>query len=194
VDDLLRYGKRFMKNFYDPLPQNDDLSGAPIWCLGEKYDGHKAPSLPSGGSSPSLVASSATHASEPASSVCEDDKRINEPPVVVDKQAAEEAAIEDHSEDAGWPSAFLDDFESRIWMTYRSAFTPIPRTQDPKANTAHTVAVRLRSKLGQGEGFSSDTGWGCMIRSGQSLLANALSITKLGRGVAQAFYEEECLS
>lgn len=183
VEDIARYGKRFMKIFYDPMPHNDDLSGAPIWCLGQKYESQIPPNIPSANSSPSLVASSATHISEPASSVCEDDRRINDPPVIVDKQAAEEAAKEEQGDDAGWPPAFLDDFESRVWMTYRSSFPSIPRSQDPKANGALTFAVRLRSQLGQAEGFSSDTGWGCMIRSGQSLLANALLLSRLGRGM-----------
>lgn len=184
VEDIARYGKRFVKIFYDPMPRNDDLSGAPIWCLGCKYEGQILPAISSASSSPSLVASSATHVSEPASSVCEDDRRINDPPVIVDKQAAEEAAREEQGDDVGWPSAFLDDFESRIWMTYRSAFPSIPRSQDPKANGALTFAVRLRSQLGQAEGFSSDIGWGCMIRSGQSLLANALLVTSFGRGIS----------
>jgi cysteine protease ATG4 len=183
VEDIARYGKRFVKMFYDPMPQNDDLSGAPIWCLGRKYDGRLPPAIPSASSSPSLVASSATQVSEPDSSVCEDDRRINDPPVIVDRPAADEAAKEEHQgDDGGWPASFLDDFESRIWMTYRSAFQSIPRSQDSKANGALTFAVRLRSQLGQAEGFSSDTGWGCMIRSGQSLLANALQIASLGRG------------
>ncbi|KIW00942.1 hypothetical protein, variant [Verruconis gallopava] len=183
VEDLARYGKRFVKMFYDPMPRNDDLSGAPIWCLGRKYDSQIPPTISSANSSPSLVASSATHVSEPASSLFEDDNRISEPPVIVDKQAAAEAARgeQQQSDDAGWPSAFLDDFESRIWMTYRSNFQMIPRSQDPKASGALTFAVRLRNQLGQGDGFTSDTGWGCMIRSGQSLLANALLILKLGR-------------
>lgn len=80
-----------------------------------------------------------------------------------------------------WPEAFLDDFESRIWMTYRSNFTPIPRTNTPEATSSMTLGVRLRSQLMDSQGFTSDTGWGCMIRSGQSLLANTLSIIKLGR-------------
>jgi cysteine protease ATG4 len=186
VEDIARYGKRFVKIFYDPMPRNDDLSGAPIWCLGRKYESQHAPVISSASSSPSLIASSATHVSEPTSSVCEDDSRVNDPPVIVDKQAVAEAAREEQGDDAGWPSLFLDDFESRVWMTYRSGFPSIPRSQDPKAGSALTFTVRLRTQLGQAEGFTSDTGWGCMIRSGQSLLANALFISSLGRGMGES--------
>ena len=169
VEEIARYGKRFMKMFYDPIPRNDDLSGAPIWCLGCKYESQIPPATASTSSSPSLIASSATHVSEPVSSLCEDDKRINDPPVIVDKQLAEEAAKEEQGDDGGWPAVFLDDFESKVCMTYRSAFAAIPRSQDPKANGALTFAVRLRNQLGQAEGFSTETGWGCMIRPGQRL-------------------------
>ena len=81
-----------------------------------------------------------------------------------------------------WPEKFLMDFESRLWMTYRSNFAPIPRTNTPEAMSSMTLGVRLRSQLMEPEGFTSDTGWGCMIRSGQSLLANALCILWFGRG------------
>lgn len=81
-----------------------------------------------------------------------------------------------------WPESFLLDFESRIWMTYRSNFPPIPRVEGDDKSASMTLGVRLRSQLVDTQGFTSDTGWGCMIRSGQSLLANALSMLVLGRG------------
>ncbi|ODH13578.1 hypothetical protein ACO22_07119 [Paracoccidioides brasiliensis] len=80
-----------------------------------------------------------------------------------------------------WPAPFLDDFESKIWLTYRSGFPSIPKSSDPSAASAMTLGVRLRSQLVDSQGFTTDTGWGCMIRSGQSLLASALSILSLGR-------------
>ncbi|KAJ9481278.1 hypothetical protein VN97_g12211, partial [Penicillium thymicola] len=84
--------------------------------------------------------------------------------------------------DTAWPKAFLSDFGSRIWITYRSNFTPIPRTKTSEATSSMTLGVRLRSQLMDPQGFTSDTGWGCMIRSGQSLLANTFSDILLGRG------------
>lgn len=85
-------------------------------------------------------------------------------------------------EEDGWPSAFLDDFEAKIWLTYRSDFPTIAKSQDPKAWSSMSLSVRLRSSLTDQSGFTSDTGWGCMIRSGQSLLANSLLLVRLGRG------------
>lgn len=86
----------------------------------------------------------------------------------------------DPAQYGGWPHAFLDDFESRIWMTYRSGFEPIPRSQDPKATAAMSFRVRMQN-LAQ-SAFTSDAGFGCMIRSAQCILANALLELRLGRG------------
>ncbi|KAF0463397.1 peptidase C54 [Gigaspora margarita] len=57
-----------------------------------------------------------------------------------------------------FPTEFYDDFTSRIWCTYRHNYAPIRPTN-----------------------FTNDGGWGCMLRSGQSLLANALILQFLGR-------------
>ncbi|KAE8131147.1 putative cysteine protease atg4 [Aspergillus pseudotamarii] len=91
----------------------------------------------------------------------------------------------------GWPEAFVSDFESKIWMTYRSDFPPIPRPDNDEANHSMTLTVRLRTQLMDPQGFTSDTGWGCMIRSGQSLLANAMLTLCLGRAWRRGDKAEE---
>ena len=91
-----------------------------------------------------------------------------------------------------WPPDFLDDFESRIWMTYRTDFPPIPRSPSVRGLPFNSAATALQYAgnliRGQaGDGFSSDVGWGCMIRSAQSLFANALITLHLGRGTLYIF-------
>lgn len=56
-------------------------------------------------------------------------------------------------------TSFYQDFSSKIWMTYR----------------------KNCPQVFKGSSLNSDCGWGCMIRSGQMLLANALTQLKLGR-------------
>lgn len=53
---------------------------------------------------------------------------------------------------------FYSDYISRIWLTYRINF---PSIGESKKN--------------------SDCGWGCMIRSAQMIVAQAITILKLGR-------------
>ncbi|XP_022688503.1 cysteine protease ATG4D-like isoform X3 [Varroa jacobsoni] len=54
--------------------------------------------------------------------------------------------------------SFLSDFRTRIWFTYRQDFEPICET-----------------------GHQSDSGWGCMLRSAQMLLAQAFMLHLFGR-------------
>lgn len=72
---------------------------------------------------------------------------------------------------APWPNDFLQDHDARFWFTYRTGFEKILR--EPKEQT-----IALKFGI---DGFTADTGFGCMIRAAQTLLANAISVVKLGR-------------
>lgn len=174
--DLWRY-KRLVQALWDPEPKNDDPPGSSMWCLGREYNsqpplngardqapstGHEMPALSNG-----------------LELQCDSQRMRDAAPS--DGLKAEQDSFES-TVDRGWPPRFLDDCESRIWFTYRSNFPAIKKSSD----ASMTLSVRLRS-LGDQGGFTSDTGWGCMIRSGQSLLANALAITRLGRGELHFF-------
>jgi cysteine protease ATG4 len=180
--------QRLLQLFWDPEPRNDDPTGAPIWCLGCEY--RTSPSKGSGSiehaanldisrSLPNLTraeTAAAPVSHDGGAAIREDhqpeEQHTHQPEPSLGKSIPD---LERH-----WPPAFLDDFESRIWCTYRSQFPPIPRT--PGATGSLTLAVRIRSQFDDPQGFTSDTGWGCMIRSGQSLLANAYLLERLGRG------------
>ena len=103
----------------------------------------------------------------------------------------------------GWPPSFFLDFTSRIQLTYRSNFPalPPPDSSPPSSsgsNTFQAMMGSLTASIGRasrenvhvvgvnGKGLTSDAGWGCMLRTGQSLLANALAQVHLGRGTFRA--------
>ncbi|KAJ6115139.1 hypothetical protein N7486_000917 [Penicillium sp. IBT 16267x] len=153
--------KRIVQYFWDPEPKNDTAPEASIWCLGQQYN----PRPPKELDNASTTAKN--HSTGQSAEVLRD------------------------TNGSAWPEAFLMDFESRIWMTYRSNFAPIPRNHSPEATSLMTLGVRLRTQLMDSQGFTSDTGWGCMIRSGQSLLANTLCILLLGRAWRRGDQPEE---
>ncbi|KAH7395719.1 putative cysteine protease atg4 [Cadophora sp. MPI-SDFR-AT-0126] len=166
--------KRIVQYFWDPEPTNDTAARSPIWCLGKQYKVLPKPQ-PLDTTSASLpdIKYVSTETARPAKPVT--------PPDSTASSIDSGLAYDEEDGGGGWPSPFLDDFEAKIWLTYRSNFPAIPKSQDPKAVSAMSLSVRLRSQLVDQAGFTSDTGWGCMIRSGQSLLANALVMLRMGR-------------
>lgn len=185
--ELGRYGTRIFQYFWDPEPKNDDVSKLPIWCLGKEYDSQtKSREL-------AISTNAELHKDLPVSSHRDTSYQVLEKARPASPNGGQEdfphtpPPVAHGGGDEGqgsWPHDFLDDFESRLWFTYRSNFPLIKKSPDPKAATSIPLAVRLRSQLVDSGGFTSDTGWGCMIRSGQSLLANSLVMLRLGRGMA----------
>jgi cysteine protease ATG4 len=178
--DFGRY-KRIVQYFWDPEPTNVEGLSSPVWCLGRQY---------ALSSNPEKASPLETALDDDSTDIADSKQTEQEatPPESMKSSVDSALAYDEFTgnnirEDGGWPTPFLDDFEARIWLTYRSNFPAIARSQDPKALSAMTFSVRLRNQLVDQNGFTSDTGWGCMIRSGQSLLANAILILRLGRGM-----------
>ncbi|KAI9147894.1 putative cysteine protease ATG4 [Paramyrothecium foliicola] len=185
--------RRIVQLFWDPEPVNDRNLDQPVWCLGRSYkltdakrprtandDLKRESNNVHAMSKPALGASPPDDAI-PNTTATPSVKAPDTPPDSTSSSFSSSLAYEDPGQEGGWPQAFLDDFESRFWMTYRSDFESIPRSSDPKASSALSFSMRIRSQLVDQTGFSSDSGWGCMIRSGQSLLANTLATLHFGR-------------
>jgi cysteine protease ATG4 len=177
--------RRIVQLFWDPEPVNDAIQDQPIWCLGRSYQ------LASH-SSTKTVERDTTPTAESVESLKEDrakpvpatNSALETPPDSTSSSFSSSLAYDESTDVGNWPQGFLDDFESKFWMTYRFEFEPIARSSDPKARSSLSLSMRIKSQLGGDQtGFSSDSGWGCMIRSGQSLLANSIAILRLGRGI-----------
>ncbi|KAJ4291203.1 Cysteine protease atg4 [Kalmusia sp. IMI 367209] len=179
MNEFERVGRTILRSVYDPLPSNN--SNEPIWCLGRRYDPKTPLPKPADTSAETPLTPSPAPQTERTGGI-EDESWIR---TSADESGGKEAANggEDPDQYGGWPQPFLDDFESRAWMTYRSGFTPIQKSQDRKAAAAMSFRVRMQN-LAQ-SAFTSDSGFGCMIRSGQCILANALLELRLGRGRLQ---------
>ncbi|KAK7992268.1 Cysteine protease atg4 [Apiospora saccharicola] len=195
MDSTLEVGRRIVQMFWDPEPTNDIVKDQPVWCLGTSYRLNNSPNTTSSASNQTQTSTSPNPTAPlPANSeLPSGDAAAGKPPVETPVKLPEtppystsssldsSLAYDEAPLDGGWPPAFLDDFESRLWMTYRSEFEPIAKSHDPKALAALSFSMRIKTQLSDATGFASDSGWGCMIRSGQSLLANAMAIQRLGR-------------
>lgn len=185
--DFGRY-RKIVQMFWDPEPANDKLLDQPVWCLGQSYklqkDGpiRNAAQGQTKNDKQKLAAVVRTETREHPTSPALLPKHAPDTPPESTPSSFSSTGYSDASHDNGWPQDFLNDFESRFWMTYRNEFKPIPRSTDPRALGAMSLSMRIKYQLGDQGGFSTDSGWGCMIRSGQSLLANAIAMVRLGRG------------
>lgn len=185
--DIGRY-KRIVQYFWDPEPKNDEGPGSRLWCLGSQYVTQDedfvlldtAAAITNETATKTTTTTTTSQASTETQQT-ENQTSPDEPSTDTQSSTSNPPPAGKKPDTLGWPKAFLDDFESKVWMTYRSNFPTIAKSEDQNASQTMSLGVRLRSHLI--EGFTSDTGWGCMIRSGQSLLANAILVSQLGRGM-----------
>ncbi|EDO15412.1 hypothetical protein Kpol_1015p1 [Vanderwaltozyma polyspora DSM 70294] len=90
-------------------------------------------------------------------------------------------------EEFDYHPGFLSDVISRIHFTYRTKFIPIARSDDGPSPLRINFLIgdnpfnAIENAIYNPNCFNTDIGWGCMIRTGQSLLANAIQIAILGR-------------
>jgi len=135
----------------------------PTWLLGVMY-GDDGPALAAGGGDGD--GDGAVHA-DGAGAGPADMRQLSDGFVGVSRSsasgsggggAAGSSAVASASAHPPHIQALWSDIHSRPWMTYRESFPPI-----------------LNSK------YTSDVGWGCMIRSAQMMLAHALFVHVLGR-------------
>ncbi|KII83879.1 hypothetical protein PLICRDRAFT_702172 [Plicaturopsis crispa FD-325 SS-3] len=195
----VRHGKGHLDKAVRYLLDSDstpDKCTDPIWLLGLQHPGYEAPPPPVSSSASSitptpsgrrssvdsLVRRSPSSFRSSSSSSSQNELSQSQPP---------SSRGDPRHPGANWPPVFYADFTSLIWLTYRSQFQPIrdsalsaldsdPGTE-PQSQGGSPQQKRWNWPIGGEKGWTSDAGWGCMLRTGQSLLANALVHMHLGR-------------
>ncbi|CAB4253852.1 similar to Saccharomyces cerevisiae YNL223W ATG4 Conserved cysteine protease required for autophagy [Maudiozyma barnettii] len=82
---------------------------------------------------------------------------------------------------------FLNDLSYKLHFTYRTRFPPIQRADNGPSPLNFQRFLRdnplnsIENVVSNPDCFTTDIGWGCMIRTGQSLVGNALQDANLGR-------------
>ncbi|KAG6041474.1 hypothetical protein E4U39_006557 [Claviceps sp. Clav50 group G5] len=200
----LRSYRRIVQMLWDPEPVNDVNLDQLVWCLGcayslsgkEKSVQHFGPHVECKVALPETTdkrTTSCTATDQTDTAVVRNLTDINsqEPSSPSESSLSLLTSNGEKSAGSSWPSAFLRDFDARFWMTYRSGIAVIAKSKSPRAASALSLSMRVRSQLVDEYGFTSDSGWGCMIRSGQSLLCNAMAILHLGRGWRRGILPDE---
>lgn len=184
---VAKHGKghldRAMRYLLDSDSSTDKCT-EPIWLLGVQHPGYEPPPTPPTGMAVS-VSRSTSGSRRSSSSFRSSNSSFST------SEFAPLSPSKQSNPAAHWPPVFYADFTSRIWLTYRSQFTPIRdiRLADlsgdacdiPLSCSSPATAKTRPWHWGREKIWSTDSGWGCMLRTGQSLLANALIHTHLGR-------------
>jgi len=194
-----KHGKGHLDKAVRYLMDSDstpDKSTEPIWLLGVQHPGYEPPPPPSAMPPPppgsghnrrgSLDSRRARGSSSSIRSYDSSSESLS--------QSQPSSAAKLQHPGANWPPVFYADFTSRVWLTYRSQFPGIKdgrladlcgpdNSSSTGSNVSNTPSTMRKWPWGGEKEWTSDSGWGCMLRTGQSLLANALIHVHLGRGM-----------
>ena len=164
----------------------------PIWLLGVQHPGYEPPP-PTDPSSPTISRSGSVNSRRASSFRNSTSSTVTASPGGSNALSSSQTSSKNLG--AHWPPEFYADFTSRVWITYRSHFHPIrdssltvlerEQAEAAAAGVSTPISSSPPSKRwwpGGEKGWTSDAGWGCMLRTGQSLLATALIHLHLGRG------------
>lgn len=196
---VAKHGKGHLDKAMRYLLDSDatpDKCSEPIWLLGVEHPGYEPDPIATSSQASlgrrSSVESSRRSPSSFRSSTSTSPIAIpGADPSLSQSQPLSSSSGKDKDPSRNWPPVFYADYTSRIWLTYRSQFIPIRditlEELDATPGDSAIVSASPQPKkwnwpLGGEKCWTSDAGWGCMLRTGQSLLANALLHVHLGRG------------